>query len=102
DGIRDFHVTGVQTCALPISLLLVGIFAVIAFWLRGTFAGLLTFAGFAFIVSLDLWENAMITLSLVLVATLIALIISVPVGIWARSEERRVGKGCGWGGRRAR
>src|SRR5690606_41039705 len=24
DGIRDFHVTGVQTCALPISLILVG------------------------------------------------------------------------------
>src|SRR5690606_26713821 len=88
DGIRDFHVTGVQTCALPISLLLVGIFAVIAFWLRGTFAGLLTFAGFAFIVSLDLWENAMITLSLVLVATLIALIISVPVGIWAARSDR--------------
>ncbi|GAA0633748.1 ABC transporter permease/substrate binding protein [Streptomyces thermocarboxydovorans] len=72
----------------PEPLLLVGIFAVIAFWLRGTLAGLLTFAGFAFIVSLDLWENAMITLSLVLVATLIALVISVPVGIWAARSDR--------------
>src|SRR5690606_40534170 len=26
DGIRDFHVTGVQTCALPISLLQIPIF----------------------------------------------------------------------------
>src|SRR5690606_40185447 len=25
DGIRDFHVTGVQTCALPISMLTVGL-----------------------------------------------------------------------------
>src|SRR5690606_40419399 len=28
DGIRDFHVTGVQTCALPISLVLAGVFSV--------------------------------------------------------------------------
>ncbi|MEU4166835.1 ABC transporter permease/substrate binding protein [Streptomyces sp. NPDC026665] len=72
----------------PQPLLLAGIFAVIAFWLRGTSAGLLTFAGFAFIDSLDLWEDAMVTLSLVLVATLIALVVSVPVGIWAARSDR--------------
>src|SRR5690606_39758493 len=32
DGIRDFHVTGVQTCALPIScVLLVGMSTAVAF-----------------------------------------------------------------------
>ncbi|WP_413756414.1 ABC transporter permease/substrate binding protein [Streptomyces sp. MMBL 11-3] len=72
----------------PEPLLLAGIFAVIAFWLRGTSAGVLTFVGFAFIDSLELWENAMITLSLVLVATIIALVISVPVGIWAARSDR--------------
>ncbi|NEB02324.1 ABC transporter permease/substrate binding protein [Streptomyces sp. SID13726] len=72
----------------PQPLLLAGIFAVIAFWLRGTLAGLLTFAGFAFIDSLELWENAMITLSLVLVATIIALVVAVPVGIWAARSDR--------------
>ncbi|MYS93340.1 MULTISPECIES: ABC transporter permease/substrate binding protein [Streptomyces] len=72
----------------PQPLLLAGIFAVIAFWLRGTLAGVLTFAGFAFIDSLDLWENAMITLALVLVATVIALVISIPVGIWAARSDR--------------
>ncbi|PWI19641.1 glycine/betaine ABC transporter permease [Streptomyces sp. Act143] len=72
----------------PQPLLLAGIFAVVAFWLRGTLAGVLTFAGFAFIDSLDLWDDAMVTLSLVLVATLIALLISVPVGIWAARSER--------------
>ncbi|MFJ3671839.1 ABC transporter permease/substrate binding protein [Streptomyces sp. NPDC090106] len=72
----------------PAPLLLAGIFAVIAFWLRGTLAGLLTFAGFAFIDSLGLWEDAMITLSLVLVATIIALVVSVPVGIWAARSDR--------------
>ena len=72
----------------PQPLLLAGIFAVIAFWLRGTSAGVLTFVGFAFIDSLELWEDAMVTLSLVLVATIIALVISVPVGIWAARSDR--------------
>ncbi|WP_121746006.1 ABC transporter permease/substrate binding protein [Streptomyces sp. E2N166] len=72
----------------PEPLLLVGIFAIIAFWLRGTVAGVLTFLGFAFIVSMELWENAMITLALVLVATLIALVVAVPVGIWAARSDR--------------
>ncbi|MFI6336577.1 ABC transporter permease/substrate binding protein [Streptomyces sp. NPDC050535] len=72
----------------PQPLLLAAIFAVIAFWLRGTSAGVLTFLGFAFIDSLELWDDAMVTLSLVLVATIIALVISVPVGIWAARSDR--------------
>ncbi|MGW5863813.1 ABC transporter permease/substrate binding protein [Streptomyces sp. NPDC055239] len=76
DGISD-------VLQAPEPLLLAGIFAVIAFWLRGAVAGVLTFAGFAFIISLELWDHAMMTLALVLVSTIIALLISVPVGIWA-------------------
>ncbi|MEU5958100.1 ABC transporter permease/substrate binding protein [Streptomyces sp. NPDC047525] len=76
DGIAD-------VLQAPEPLILAGIFAVIAFWLRGVVAGVLTFAGFAFIVSLELWDHAMMTLALVLVSTIIALVISVPVGIWA-------------------
>ncbi|WP_055492762.1 ABC transporter permease/substrate binding protein [Streptomyces sp. TP-A0356] len=72
----------------PEPLLLAGIFAVIAFWLRGTSAGVLTLVGFAFIDSLGLWDDAMVTLSLVLVATIIALVVSVPVGIWAARSTR--------------
>ncbi|EFE70515.1 ABC transporter permease/substrate binding protein [Streptomyces viridosporus] len=72
----------------PEPLLLAGIFAVIAFWLRGTFAGVLTFVGFAFLDSLELWEDSMVTLALVIVATVIALVISVPVGIWAARSDR--------------
>ncbi|MFD7136010.1 ABC transporter permease/substrate binding protein [Streptomyces sp. NPDC059894] len=71
----------------PEPLLLAGILAVFAWWLRGLVAGVLGFAGFALIVSLDLWEEAMSTLSLVLVATVIALVISVPLGIWAARSK---------------
>lgn len=55
----------------------------IAWWLRGLVAGVLAFAGFLLIDSLDLWDRAMSTLALVLVATVIALVISIPLGIWA-------------------
>ncbi|MEU4036447.1 ABC transporter permease/substrate binding protein [Streptomyces collinus] len=67
----------------PQPLLLAGILAVVAWWLRGLVAGVLAFAGFALVDSLDLWDRAMSTLALVLVATVIALLISVPLGIWA-------------------
>ncbi|MFI7292469.1 ABC transporter permease/substrate binding protein [Streptomyces sp. NPDC050121] len=71
----------------PAPLLLAGILAVLAWWLRGLVAGVLAFAGFALIDSLALWDEAMSTLSLVLVATVIALVISVPLGIWAARSK---------------
>ncbi|MBV7695396.1 ABC transporter permease/substrate binding protein [Streptomyces sp. TRM70350] len=71
----------------PEPLLLAGILAVLAWWLRGLLGGVLAFAGFALIDSLDLWDRAMSTLSLVIVATVIALAISVPLGIWAARSK---------------
>ncbi|MEU9385234.1 ABC transporter permease/substrate binding protein [Streptomyces sp. NPDC048279] len=80
EGMYD-GIDGVLTAPAP--LLLAGILAVLAWWLRGLTAGVLAFAGFALVDSLDLWDRAMSTLALVLVATVIALVISVPLGIWA-------------------
>ncbi|MGW3207976.1 ABC transporter permease/substrate binding protein [Streptomyces sp. NPDC001135] len=71
----------------PQPLLMAGILAVLAWWLRGLTAGVLAFAGFALVDSLALWDEAMSTLSLVLVATVIALVISVPLGIWAARSK---------------
>ncbi len=73
--------------AAPEPLLLAGVLAVVACWLRGLTAGVLAFAGFALIDSIEMWDDAMSTLSLVLVATIITLVIAVPLGIWsARSK----------------
>ncbi|MDQ0989927.1 ABC transporter permease/substrate binding protein [Streptomyces sp. V3I7] len=71
----------------PQPLLLAGVFAVVAWWLRGLVAGVLAFAGFALVDSLGLWDQAMSTLALVLVATVVALVISVPLGIWAARSK---------------
>ncbi|GHB57364.1 hypothetical protein GCM10010347_29390 [Streptomyces cirratus] len=72
----------------PAPLLFAGILAVGAWWLRGLLAGLLAFAGFALVDSVGLWDDAMSTLSLVLVATLVTLVIAVPLGIWASRSDR--------------
>ncbi|MFG2131225.1 ABC transporter permease/substrate binding protein [Streptomyces sp. NPDC048751] len=71
----------------PEPLLLAGILAVLAWWLRGLVAGVLAFAGFALVDSLDLWDQAMSTLSLVIVATVVALVVSIPLGIWAARSK---------------
>ncbi|MFI8827132.1 ABC transporter permease/substrate binding protein [Streptomyces sp. NPDC053431] len=67
----------------PQPLLFAGILAVLAWWLRGLATGVLAFAAFALVDSVELWDEAMATLSLVLVATLVTLVIAVPLGIWA-------------------
>jgi glycine betaine/proline transport system substrate-binding protein len=67
----------------PAPLLMAGILAIIALWLRGITAAVLTLAGLALIDSVRQWDPAMQTLSLVLVATVITVVLAVPVGIWA-------------------
>ncbi len=84
EGMYD-GVNAVLTAPEP--LLLAGILAVLAWWLRGLVAGVLAFAGFALVDSLDLWDRAMSTLALVLVATVIALVMSIPLGIWAARSK---------------
>ncbi|MDJ0383078.1 ABC transporter permease/substrate binding protein [Streptomyces sp. G-G2] len=74
--------------SFPAPLLFAGILAVAAWWLRGLLAALLAFAGLALIDSVELWDDAMSTLSLVLVATLVTLVIAVPLGIWASRSDR--------------
>ncbi|WP_327322404.1 ABC transporter permease/substrate binding protein [Streptomyces sp. NBC_01210] len=71
----------------PQPLLFAGILAVVAWWLRGLLGGLLAFAGFALIDSIELWDDAMSTLSLVLVATIVTLVIAVPLGIRASRSK---------------
>ncbi|MFJ6213600.1 ABC transporter permease/substrate binding protein [Streptomyces sp. NPDC092296] len=67
----------------PNPLLLAGVLAVLALWLRGPLAAVLSFAGLALIDSVQQWDEAMSTLSLVLVASVITVLLAVPLGIWA-------------------
>src|SRR5215203_6338998 len=65
------------------ALLMVAILTAIAFFLAGWRVALFTVLGLLFIISLDLWEAAMQTLALVLVAASVSLAIGIPIGIIA-------------------
>jgi ABC-type proline/glycine betaine transport system permease subunit/ABC-type proline/glycine betaine transport system substrate-binding protein len=65
----------------PPSLALAALVAMACWWLRGLAAGVLTFAGFVLIDALGQWNAAMETLSLVLVSSVAALAIGIPLGI---------------------
>src|SRR5690606_40820594 len=89
DGIRDFHVTGVQTCALPISQLQTGVERIgTAFHLPGTHA------------RISAGRNALAALEVAALAELRTLAdagfdnMAAQVDPFLRSEERRVGKEC--------
>ncbi len=71
----------------PPVLVTIVILAAIAWLVRDWKLALGSVVGLLFIVSVDQWDNAMATLSLVLVAALVALVIGIPLGILsARSE----------------
>ncbi|GAA2031998.1 hypothetical protein GCM10009720_10330 [Yaniella flava] len=63
------------------------VLAGLGWWLRSWKLALGTVIGFILIVGVNQWENAMSTLSLVVIATLIAVIIAIPLGILAAKSQ---------------
>src|SRR5690606_40712834 len=84
DGIRDFHVTGVQTCALPILI----IFLFISFVIANVFL--------AYLIGGDKLISYITDNPLNHISNLISLLIFTAVFYFVRSEERRVGKACSY------
>src|SRR5690606_40977969 len=92
DGIRDFHVTGVQTCALPISVgetLIeqhvergLGVVTVVVLGVRHLYARFEA-GGPCVVIWKTGYENAAVHR-----------FACVPAALGSRSEERRVGKVC--------
>lgn len=64
------------------------VFAAIAWWASGWKLGLGTLLSFAVVVGLNQWDNAMHSLALVVIGTVVAVVISIPLGIWAASSDR--------------
>src|SRR5699024_10618093 len=64
-------------------------------WYFKSFVSGVVFAIFIFLIgSFGLWEDMMTTIAIIVTSVAISLLIGLPIGIWMRSEERRVGKEC--------
>jgi len=80
DGLTD----GLLAIPIPLAILL---FALIGWAVRSWQMALGTALTFTLIVAMDLWEASMQTLSLVLIATLVAVAIAIPLGIWSARND---------------
>jgi glycine betaine/proline transport system permease protein len=72
----------------PAPLVLAFVFALLALVVRDWKVAVGTLVGMALIISMEQWENAMDTLALIVVATVVALVIAVPLGILAARSDR--------------
>jgi glycine betaine/proline transport system permease protein len=69
-------------------IVLIALFALIGWTIRSWQFAIGTVLAFLLIVSMGFWESAMQTLGLVLIATLIAVAIAVPLGILAAKNDK--------------
>ena len=70
-----------EVMLFPPELVMVGILALIAYFLAGWRVAIFAAIGFLLMISLGLWEIGMESLALVLASTIVSLIIGVPLGI---------------------
>lgn len=85
-------VSGLESALIFVpALLMIVALTALAYWLGKRSLAIFTFIGLFVIQFVDLWESAMSTLALVLVSSLIALIVGIPIGILASRSERADG-----------
>ncbi|MCR2794179.1 proline/glycine betaine ABC transporter permease [Microbacterium sp. zg.Y625] len=63
------------------------VLAALALWAKGVWLAVGTVVGLLVIVGVGQWQNAMQSLALVIVASVIALAIGIPLGIWAARSD---------------
>jgi glycine betaine/proline transport system permease protein len=71
----------------PHPLIMIIIFSAIAWYISGYGVAIFTLAGMFVIEGMNLWPQTMDTLALIFTAVIIALIIGIPVGIWASKND---------------
>ncbi len=82
-------VTGMLEATLlyPPAWLLVVVLAALGAWRVGWRFALFTLLALAGVVGMGLWHETLSTLALVLAATLVSLVIGIPIGIWAARSD---------------
>ena len=91
DGLRTVVSAVIDAIAafllFPPSLFWIALFTILAWRLRGTGFAVFTVLAFLLIDSMGQWGTTMLTLALILVATFLAVVIALPVGIAAARND---------------
>lgn len=71
------------TLLFPPTVVTILLLSILAWWIAGRGVGIFSVIGLLLIESMGYWEETMVTLSQVGTSALVALIIGIPIGIWA-------------------
>jgi glycine betaine/proline transport system permease protein len=71
----------------PPDLVMIVLLSALAWWIAGRGVGIFSLIGLSLISSMGYWENTMITLAQVATSAIVALVVGVPIGIWASRSE---------------
>ena len=71
----------------PPTVVMIVVLAAVGFLVRGWRMAVGTIVGLVVVALVDQWDNAMTTLALTVVAACIALLIAIPLGIWAARSD---------------
>ncbi len=69
------------------AVVMILLFAALAWWIASRGVAIFTVVGFFLVWYMGLWTLTMSTLSLVITSVLIALLIGIPIGIWASKSD---------------
>ena len=72
---------------LPPAFITIAIFTALAWWVARRGMAIFTLVGFSLIVYMGYWSETMDTLSLVFAAVVFALLIGLPLGVWASKSN---------------
>jgi glycine betaine/proline transport system permease protein len=73
----------VGALAFPPPIVVIVLLALVAWWLANRNVAIFTFIGLFFIWNIGLWTAALSTIALVLISTLLAVVVGIPLGIIA-------------------
>lgn len=87
-AVMEFLVEGFSEALTSVpALLMLVIFVLIAWFFRSWRLAIGSLVGFALVIGMRQWETMLETMSLVLVSTLTAVVIAIPLGIWAAKSH---------------
>lgn len=80
--------TGIENILLfPHPAIMIILLAALAWYVSGKGVGIFTIFGLVLVEGMDMWDGTMETLALIITAVFIALLIGVPLGIWASKSK---------------
>lgn len=84
----DSFLVGIENALLfPHPVVMIILFSALAWYVSGKGVGIFTVLGLLMIEGMDMWDGTMETLALIITAVVIALLIGIPLGIWASKSK---------------